>query len=403
MLTGDTHSRVLRPAASGPDRVGLAVAQRTAGPVPVTGPGEPGTLPAAPPITAVGAAAIAVRRPGRWPAATAVRGWRLPASLQGLAALVIFTALWTSRFVPALVAHPGLAQLDQTSMDPNFFVWSLRWWPYALGHRLDPMTTGAIGAPGGFNLAWLTTVPLVAVLAAPVTAAFGPVVTFNLLTAIAPPVAGWAAFMLCRRLTGKFWPALAGGAVYGFSASELNHSVPGHLNLTVSLLLPLIAYLVVRWRDDDISPAAFVVLLATALVLQMLVFLETFAGLTVIWLAALPLGYWLAGPAARPRVVRLGRHVGVAYLAAIAVGSPYLGYVLTHTPGGFGLNVPRTNALNLASLVVPRPTRSFQQGWLHEAAAALPAVSQAGYIGLPLLLLAAVLAVWTWKDRKPGS
>jgi hypothetical protein len=352
----------------------LAAASPGAGAV-VQAPGPPAALPAAP------------------------RTWRVPPVLQGAAALMIFTVFWVGHFVPALVTHPGLAQLDQASMDPNFFVWSLHWWPYALGHGLDPMTTTMIGAPAGFNLSWLTAVPALAVLAWPVTAAFGPIVTFNLLTAFAPPAAAWAAFVLCRRLTGRFWPSLAGGTVYGFSAYEMNHSVPGHLNITVSLLVPLIAYLIAAWRDAAIGRAAFIGLLAAALVVQMLVFLETFAGVTVMIAAGLPLAYWLAGPAARPQVLTLTRHISIAYFAAVAVGSPYLVYVLMHAPSGFARNVPRTSALNLASLLVPRPQRSLHLGWLHDAAVALPAVSQAGYVGLPLLVLAVALAVWTWESR----
>jgi hypothetical protein len=312
---------------------------------------------------------------------------------------MIFMLFWVGYFVPALVAHPELAQLDQASMDPNFFVWSLHWWPYALGHGLDPMTTTTIGAPTGFNVSWLTTVPALAVLAWPVTAAFGPIVTFNLLTAVAPPAAAWAAFVLCRRLTGRFWPSMAGGAVYGFSAYEMNHSVPGHLNITFSLLVPFIGYLIAVRRDGAIRGALFIGLLGAALLLQMLVFLETFAGVSVMIAAGLPVAYWLARPDARPQVAALSRQIGAAYAAAVAAGSPYLGYVLTHAPAGFARNVPRTNALNLASLLVPRPQRTLHLGWLRDAAAALPAVSQAGYVGLPLLALAVVLAVWRWRSR----
>jgi hypothetical protein len=354
-------------------------------------------LAAAPPVPAAGPVVPAPGQPAALPVVS--RTWHLPAALQGAAALMIFTVFWVGHFVPSLVAHPQLAQLDQASMDPNFFVWSLHWWPYALGHGLDPMTTTMIGAPAGFNLSWLTTVPALAVLAWPVTAAFGPIVTFNLLTAFAPPAAAWAAFVLCRRLTRRFWPSLAGGAVYGFSACEMNHSVPGHLNITFSLLVPLIAYLIVSWRDEAIGTVAFIGLLAAALVVQMLVFLETFAGMSVVFAAGLPLAYWLAGPAARRQVARLSRHVGVAFLAAVGIGSPYLAYVLLHAPAGFARNVPRTSALNLASLLVPRPQRTLHLRWLHEAAAALPAVSQAGYVGVPLLVLAVALAVWTWKSR----
>ena len=355
-------------------------------------------LAAASPGPAAGLVLPAPRPPAAVPAAPPAR-WRLRPGLQGAAALMIFMLFWIGYFVPALVAHPELAQLDQASMDPNFFVWSLHWWPYALGHGLDPMTTTAIGAPGGFNVAWLTTVPALAVLAWPVTAAFGPIVTFNLLTVVAPPAAAWAAFVLCRRLTGRFWPSLAGGAVYGFSAYEMNHSVPGHLNITFSLLVPLIGYLIAARRDGAIGRAPFICLLATALLLQMLVFLETFAGVSVMIAAGLPVAYWLARPAARPAVAALSRQIGTAYAAAVAVGSPYLGYVLTHAPAGFARNVPRTDALNLASLLVPRPQRTLHLGWLHAAAAALPAVSQAGYVGLPLLALAVALAVWRWQSR----
>jgi hypothetical protein len=371
MQPGEDRDRAVRRIA----RANRLEAVPGTGPA-LPGPARPAVRPAAPPPT-----------------------WRLPAALQGAVAFGIFSVFWIGRFVPALVAHPELAQLDQASMDPNFFVWSLHWWPYALGHGLDPMTTTVIGSPAGFNLSWLTTVPGLAVLAWPVTAAFGPIVAFNLLTAFAPPAAGWAAFILCRRLTGQFWPSLAGGAVYGFSAYEMNHSVPGHLNITVSLLVPLMAYLIAAYRDGTISRVAFSCLLAAALLLQMLVFLETFAGVSVVLAAGLAVAYWLAGPAARPAVASLSRAVGVAYLAAVGLGSPYLGYVLTHAPSGFAQNVPRTNALNLESLLVPRPQRAFQLSWLHQVAAELPAVSQAGYAGLPLLVLAAALAVWTWRSR----
>jgi hypothetical protein len=355
-------------------------------------------LAAAPPGPAAGLLLPAPRPPAPVPVA-GPDGWRLRPGLQGAVAMMIFLLFWVSYYVPALVAHPELAQLDQASMDPNFFVWSLHWWPYALGHGLDPMTTTTIGAPAGFDVSWLTTVPALAVLGWPVTAAFGPIVTFNLLTALAPPAAAWAAFVLCRRLTGRFWPSLAGGAVYGFSAYEMNHTVAGHLNITFSLLLPLIGYLIAARRDGAIGRTPFICLLATALLLQMLVFLETFAGVSLMIAAGLPLAYWLAPPAVRPRVVALSRQIGVAYAAAVAVGSPYLGYVLTHAPAGFARNVPRTDALNLASLLVPRPSRTLHLGWLHDAAAALPAVSQAGYAGLPLLALAVALAVWRWQSR----
>ncbi len=72
--------------------------------------------------------------------------------------------------------------------------------------------------------------PPLALLATPLTLTAGPVISFNVLASLALPLSAWAAFVLCRRLTAKFWAGLAGGAVFGFSAFETYHSAFGHLN-----------------------------------------------------------------------------------------------------------------------------------------------------------------------------
>jgi hypothetical protein len=175
----------------------------------------------------------------------------------------------------------------------------------ALGHGLNPLHSAQIGAPAGYSLAWVTTVPPLALLMTPVTLTAGPVWAFSLLVVAAVPVSGWGAFVLCRRLTGKFWASLAGGAAFGFSAFEVNHAYTGQLNLDVGVLLPLIAYLMVAWRDGAIGPRAFVTAAALALTLQAYLFLETFADLTVVLVAGFALGAAIAGRDARRRIARL--------------------------------------------------------------------------------------------------
>ncbi len=78
---------------------------------------------------------------------------------------------------------------------------------------------------------------------------------------------------------------------------------------------------------------------------------------------------------------------------------PYLVYALTmSTP-----NLKATTRPDLASLVVPRPGSAAGIGWLAHLAArpsvSLAAASAAGYIGIPLLLVALVLAVTSWSSR----
>lgn len=318
--------------------------------------------------------------------------------LQGFLALALYLAVWvTNRQLP-LILHAARPQLNQGSMDPNFYTWTMRWWPYAVAHGLNPLHTSQVGAPAGHGLAWVTTIPPLSLLASPVTAMAGPVVSFNLLVVISLPLSAWAAYVLCRRLTGKFWPALAGGVVYGFSAYEMNHIAAGQLNLTYSLLLPLIAYLVLLWRDGKLGSRAFVGLLALAIVLQFYLFLETFADMTMIGAVALLVGYALAGRSGRPAVASLSRRAGLAYLLAMVFAAPYLVYAVTHVPKGF-VRSPGAASLDLTSLVVPRAGHDFGLSWLAHDATLLSLPSTEGYVGIPLLALVVALAVLTWSRK----
>jgi hypothetical protein len=316
-------------------------------------------------------------------------------TLQNAIAFLVYLAVWVLTVAQPLAFHPSLAGLDQGNMDPNFFVWCLRWWPYALMHGLNPLYTSQLAAPVGSSLAWATTVPPLGLVAAPLTLTAGPVVSFNLLTALAPPLSAWAAFVLCRRLTGKFWPALVGGAVFGFSAYETRASAAGQLDLAYSLLLPILAYLVVAWWQRSITPRTYVILAAAAITAQFYLFTEIFADLTAILAVSLVVGSALAGPAYRPQVVRLARLTAVAWATALLLAAPYLVNVLTTKP-------PKPvmfTAMDLASVVMPRAGSVSGIAWLAHAAAKVIPVSTAGYIGVPLLVLAILLALVNWQSR----
>jgi hypothetical protein len=317
---------------------------------------------------------------------------------QGVVALAVYLAVWILWRALPLVAHPWKAQLDPSSMDPSIFVWSLRWWPYALTHGLNPLHSVQLGAPAGYNLAWDTTVPPLALLAWPLTAAVGPVAAFNLLVGLSIPLSGWMAFVLCRRLTGQFWPALAAGFVYGFSAYEMNHVVAGQLDLAFSLLLPLMAYLVVAWRDGAIRAWAFVVLLALAMAALFYLFLETFAFLTAVGAVALLAGWALARRADRPQVARLAGLTGLAWLGSLVLAAPFLAAALAHVPASFHRH-PGTTSIDLTGLVVPRRGQTFGLNWLGTAADHLKVASFDGYVGIPLLVLAVAFAVFCWSRR----
>lgn len=330
-------------------------------------------------------------------AALRVPPWSRSPVLLGVFALAVYLAVWLCGWELPLLRHANLALLDQSSQDPNFYIWSLRWWPYAVAHGLNPLVSKEIGAPAGFNMTWTTTIPPLALIASPLTLLVGAVRSFNVLVAIAPPLSAWATFIACRRLTGKFWPALLGGAVYGLSAYETGHTTVGQLNLTWNLLPPLMVYLVALRRDQKLSRPWFVSIMALAMLLQFFLFDETFFELTALLAIGLPVGYALAGRANRWVVAALARQVGAAWVIAMVIASPYLLYALSHYPSGFSRS-PATTELNLASLVVPRPTGSFGISWLMDHSHRLPPTS-VGYVGLPVLLIVLALAIRTWHSK----
>ena len=230
----------------------------------------------------------------------------------------------------------------------------------------------------------------------PVTATAGPIAAFNLSLILAPPASAWAAFILARRLTGKFWPALFAGFVFGFCAYEISHEASGQPNLTVTLLIPLIAYLVLRWWDGSLSRRAFLIWTAVALAAEFYTFLEAFADLTLIAPIALVIGYLVAARDTRPKVVRLAVDSAIAYAGSIVLAAPYLYAALVNKPKTFHTPTPQF-WVDVAGVVVPRTNRLLGMKWLGPTAGHV--ITPSIYVGIPLLLLFVLVAVFHWSNR----
>jgi hypothetical protein len=100
------------------------------------------------------------------------------------------------------------------------------------------------------DLAWVTSLPAAALLAAQATYAFGPIASFNLICLTSVALAGWAAFLLCRHVTGSYWPSVPGGYLFGFSPYMLRH-LRAHLFLLLSF--PMAALVALIYFERRIS------------------------------------------------------------------------------------------------------------------------------------------------------
>ena len=82
----------------------------------------------------------------------------------------------------------------------------------------------------------------------------------------------------------------------------------------VALLIPLIAYLVLRRWDGSLSRRAFLIWTSLAFAAEFYTFLEAFADLTLVAPLALVIGYLVAARDVRPKVARLAVDSAVAYV-----------------------------------------------------------------------------------------
>lgn len=143
-----------------------------------------------------------------------------------------------------------------------------------------------------------------------ITAAAGPVAAYNLL---APTLAAFTAFLLCRRITGKWLPSLVGGYLFGFSSYEIGQLF-GHPNLTLVFLLPVMVHLVLRRVDGELPVGRFVAAMAACVVAQALLSPEIAVMFSLFGAVALALGA-LVLDTRRRAIVGLVWPLAIAYLA----------------------------------------------------------------------------------------
>jgi hypothetical protein len=316
-------------------------------------------------------------------------------SLEAIGALGLYLAASIVLFGLPVLAGPGDRFIGPPAHpDPRFFFWAMAWWPHALVHGLNPIWTSVVWAPEGYNLAWATGAPGPSLLMAPITLTAGPVVAYNVLALLACPLSGLAAFAVCRRITGSFWPSLASGYLFGFSTYHLGH-LGLHVNLELVFLIPLAVYLVLLRANRDLGPRAFVALLALVLVFQFLTSTEVFATFVLFGALALSLAIVFGPPERRSELLSVAKLIAVSLLVTAVVVSPLLWYA-------FAYGVPRRDldGSDLLSFVLPRLRTLVGSRTFFDLTRTFPgtSVENTAYLGLPLLGIVVHFAITRWRE-----
>jgi hypothetical protein len=249
-------------------------------------------------------------------------------------------------------------------------------------------------APLGASLAWATIVPLAAVAALPITWALGPVVAYNLLCLLAPALAGWSAFVLCRWITHSYWPSIAGGWVFGFS-SYIGSALLTHLDVALVFPVPLGAWVLLRRLHDDITLGRFLTGLAILIAAQFLFFAEVAASATFAGAIAFALALAFTDADTRRRLWELVPPIGAAYAIAAIIVSPYLYYMFAFGHSVGSVLDPTLLGADLVSFLIPTAINELGRPAFLGAISSTYLATLAettSYVALPLIVIAALFA-----------
>ncbi|HEY2525026.1 MAG TPA: hypothetical protein VGI29_08200 [Candidatus Binataceae bacterium] len=319
-------------------------------------------------------------------------------------ALVIYLGLSAALFLRPALPHFGTIYLGR-GIDQSFFIWCLVWWPYAIAHHLNPLITRLIFAPTGFNLTWSTSIPLLSLIAFPLTATVGPITAFNLLCVACPALSAWTAFVLCRSVTRRFGPSLLGGYIFGFSSYMLAQTYGGHLNLLAAFLLPLAVYLVLARLRGNIGKRRFTLGLLMLGTAQFLIAAEVAATMALFGALALVAAWVLGDGDLRGLIAGLAAPIFFACLGMAILMSPYLWYMFA---GFRPLPIYSTSwhSTDLLNFVIPTPTVALggAVGLFRRVSSDFTSnvSEQAGYVGVPLLAIAIWFVLERWRTFEAG-
>jgi hypothetical protein len=288
------------------------------------------------------------------------------------------------------------------SRDVSIYVWNLWWVAHQIIHLHNPWTTTYMAAPVGLQLGYHTLTPLLGVVMAPITLAFGPSGAYNLLNIVLPGLACYATYRVARLWLPTRAGAIAAGAFFGLSAM-LTYQVWYHLNIAWgAALLPVTLEAAVRLRrKPTIGQAA---ILGVVLGCSVLVNPET--AVMALLLAALAMIPWLLTPRASGSpatfLIRI-RAVAAAAVAAVIVASPQLLAMWQQARAGTTATLSTLGyahwVANVPSLFAPSPRLANYQATsgLGHIYTSLTRLETMNTFGLVLSVLAVLGLIVSWR------
>jgi hypothetical protein len=287
--------------------------------------------------------------------------------------------------------------------DPVGAIWSIGWVPYAIGHGLNPLVSYSMNAPTGFDLLWTQPAAIPVVVLWPITALFGPMVTYNVVMALSLALASFFAFLVIRRWVSGLVAAAIGGLVYGFSP-YMTGQLLGHVNLVLAGVTPPLALMLLdeivvrqRLRPRTLGVLAALLAIVQFFIAQEVLLTEIIAAVVVT--VVLAASHW---GEVRARVRYVAQSIAYAFVpAAVVLAFPawlqFFGVDHAVNAGAIhGTDIYVTDPANfvvptVAQLISPPVATAVSSHFSGNAS------EWDAYLGIPLILLLIFVTVRFWR------
>ena len=289
--------------------------------------------------------------------------------------------------------------------DSELFVWSFRWVPWAISHGVYPLTSHVVfSTTGGINLAHNTFAPLGAIVLWPVTALFGPVLSYNLYALSAPMLDAVAGFIVLRPHLRR-GPATFGSMLFAFSPLAYTAS-EGHPQVNHIWAATIGIALIVRALDSDDPRTRRRQSIGGGVLLA----LQLYMGIEMLALAALLVvasGLVLASLDAefRARAATQLRRAPAALAPGVVafaiLGAPFIATWLFGPERFFKIHqFQDVTSADLANFIVPSRATFFNGPTFVSRPPVVPFLGgeRAAYIGFALVAVILYLTIRKWRE-----
>jgi hypothetical protein len=269
------------------------------------------------------------------------------------------------------------------------FIWFLRHAVRVVTEGVDPFATTMLNAPNAVNLMANTSALGLTIPMVPVTLLFGAEASFAalLVLGLSATAFGWY-FVFRRYLVNSTLAAAVGGGFCGFAPGLISHA-NGHINWTAQFLVPFIVLATFRLRRAR-----------DGILLGLLITYQAFINEEVLLYTALGLAVFLLTYTRLTRIRRPILPILSGLLVAAGISALLLAYPLYRQFfGGYSYHgLPPSVANYRADLAsYPAFSRLSFAGLSTSDKLSWNISEENTFLGWPLLLVAAAVAIWLWK------